>query len=193
MGWTSMHHSGNIHDFIAEEFSDSDYGEVVDHSKIGRVLYIAFRLGPRSGKLAGKITALIFLISTNKRKYHNFSYKAMDETVGPVEAKCPIRILNLLSPLEELYDPESWSYKHAKEWREKCRNREKYLSTRKIEIGDTIRLLEPLKFTNGMMADTFKKIKTNRWEAVGKNTIVRFALGEKPFEKVNTTTQLTIL
>jgi len=42
---------------------------------------------------------------------HNFCYKDMDESMGPVQNNCPERILKLLTPTE---------YDYAKSWRTEC-------------------------------------------------------------------------
>lgn len=59
-----------------------------------------------------EVFAIICLTSVNMDDYYNFSYKDMDETMGPNERKCPIGILNLLTPT---------NYQWANEWREDCR------------------------------------------------------------------------
>lgn len=49
---------------------------------------------------------------THTRGYHGFCYKDMDETMGPNEAHCPAKILDLLTPTDNEY---------ADEWRARCR------------------------------------------------------------------------
>ena len=61
-----------------------------------------------------KVFAAIFLTSVNMKDYHNFSYKDMDESVGPFQYDCPKNILDLLSPTDNEF---------ALEWRRKCYER----------------------------------------------------------------------
>lgn len=58
-----------------------------------------------------KIFGVVFLTSTDSKDYYNFSYKDMDETVGPCYYDCPKSILDILSPTDSEY---------AIKWREKC-------------------------------------------------------------------------
>lgn len=57
------------------------------------------------------VFAAVVLTSINNKDYYNFSYKDMDETVGPYQYNCPKTILDLLSPTDN---------KYANEWRAKC-------------------------------------------------------------------------
>jgi hypothetical protein len=57
--------------------------------------------------------------------------------MGPVEDRCPARILNLLT------EP---SNDHARQWRERCRARIAQPRPRK---GQTVVFAKPLQFTNG--------------------------------------------
>lgn len=56
--------------------------------------------------------AAVILTGCNMSDYYNFGTKYMDETVGPVEAECPISIINLLTPTNDEY---------ARIWRERCK------------------------------------------------------------------------
>ena len=55
--------------------------------------------------------AVVFLTSVYMKDYYNFSYKDMDESVGPCYYDCPKSILDILSPTNNEF---------AKEWRRKC-------------------------------------------------------------------------
>jgi hypothetical protein len=57
------------------------------------------------------VFAAVVLTSVDNKDYHNFSYKDMDETVGPYQYSCPKSILDLLSPTDNEY---------ANAWRERC-------------------------------------------------------------------------
>lgn len=76
--------------------------------------------------------AVILLSYHSKSRSENFCWKSMDESEGPVEARCPERILDLLTPTENTY---------AIEWRARCR---KYHADQKakpkLEVGGSITL-----------------------------------------------------
>ena len=76
----------------------------------------------------------------------------LDESMGPCEADCPARILDLLTPTDKEY---------AREWRAHCRaNLER--RARKLSDGDRIRLPEPMKFTDGAEIQEFVVAKRGR-------------------------------
>lgn len=80
----------------------------------------------------------------------------MDESMGPCESDCPARILNQLSPFKD----ES-KHKYAADWRKRCRaNLEK--TALKLRDGMTVKLPEPLTFTDGSKLDTFTVRKNGR-------------------------------
>ena len=54
---------------------------------------------------------IVFLTSTDRKDYFNFSYKEMSESMGPYSYDCPKGILDLLSPTDNEY---------ANEWRKAC-------------------------------------------------------------------------
>lgn len=58
-----------------------------------------------------KVGAVVLLTSTENNHGFNFSYKDMDETMGPNYYDCPASILKLLTPTEN---------ETAKIWRERC-------------------------------------------------------------------------
>lgn len=77
--------------------------------------------------------------------------------MGPHEADCPARILDLLTSTDKEY---------ALDWRQRCRaNLER--RARKLADGDRIRLPEPMTFTDGHVGQEF--IVTKR----GRKTVLR--------------------
>jgi hypothetical protein len=134
MGWTSYHAThykkGNIDrkaecDAYWEEGLNRGHFEVVKSTIKGSVYYAAVKpLKKCIGKnekgeyqytdiplSEQKIFGVVFLTSTDSKDYYNFSYKDMDETVGPYYYDCPKSILDILSPTDN---------EHAIKWREKC-------------------------------------------------------------------------
>jgi hypothetical protein len=84
-----------------------------------------------------RVWAAVFLLGYGRRSYddHNFGWKDMSEDMGPCEAECPERILNLLTPTDSEY---------ANEWRARCRAN---IAARKtpppsIEKGDEITMYD---------------------------------------------------
>ncbi|MCS3801092.1 hypothetical protein [Niastella sp. OAS944] len=121
MGWTTFNFKGSRTDFIKEHLSyDPDWATLVDHAVVGTVIYAAVRLGKKHGPVQGKVTCLIYLTSIDNKAHNNFGYKDMSEEVGPYECNCPMRILNLLSPVEEIFSEGSNGRKWASEWRSRC-------------------------------------------------------------------------
>ncbi|MGE0776367.1 MAG: hypothetical protein AB7L36_15205 [Sphingomonadaceae bacterium] len=102
----------------------------------------------------GEVFAVVCLVRWNPRSRdgHQFGYKDMDETMGPCEAECPARILDLLTSTEN---------QHAIEWRQRCRANIARRA-RKLSDGDRIRLPEPMKFTDGHVAQEFIVSKRGR-------------------------------
>ena len=57
------------------------------------------------------VLAVVCLIASRPKTQLPFGFKAMDETTGPYESKCPERILKLLTPTDS---------KRANDWRQRC-------------------------------------------------------------------------
>lgn len=80
---------------------------------VGSTYYAALRVTDKeTGNV--EIVGEVVLTHTNSREYFNFGMKAVSETMGPAEDRCPASILKLLSPTDS-----EW----ANEWRERCRKR----------------------------------------------------------------------
>jgi len=116
MGWTFENKSKSIsiEDFFKERFNgENDYTkrEIIACSvKNFRTAYLAYKITDKSD--GGVIVvAIICLLSYRPKDIYNFGYKDMDENCGPVESKCPEKILKLLTPTDNEY---------AKVWRERC-------------------------------------------------------------------------
>lgn len=87
---------------------------------------------------------------------HNFGTKWSDETCGPYQVDCPARLLDLLSPVEDLYPNLSFGQEAAAEWRERCREtlqRRAHAAT--VKPGDTLSFTRPLRFHGGFSAQNF--------------------------------------
>ena len=130
MGWTSYnatHYKNGKIDRKAEcdayflEGLNRGHFEVVKSSMVGSTYYAAIRPLKKYGGEYGlyvdipkeeqRTFAVVFLTSTNAKDYYNFSYKDMDESMGPACRECPKGILDLLSPTDNEY---------ANQWRAAC-------------------------------------------------------------------------
>ncbi len=88
----------------------------------------------------GAVIAVVCLVRWNPKAAdgHVFGYKDMDETMGPYEADCPLRVLERLT---------STNNPVALDWRRRCfatiRRR-----SRKLPDGALIRFSEPITFSD---------------------------------------------
>src|SRR3546814_16262107 len=89
----------------------------------------------------GEIFATVCLVRWNPRAKDGYIFgcKDMEESMGPCEADCPARILDLLTPTDKAY---------ARDWRTSCRANPE-LRARQLADGDRIRLPEQVKFKDG--------------------------------------------
>ena len=107
MGWIGKHkdRSTSHLDFFRGEFGDS----VLAASSVGSTVYLAYRYV--STEPAYNYVGAVVVLT--RWAGDEFWYKDMSEVEGPVEAKCPGRILDMLSPTED---------ERALAWRDRCRN-----------------------------------------------------------------------
>lgn len=68
---------------------------------------------------------------THTRGDYGFCYKDMDESMGPCEANCPAKILDLLTPTDSEY---------ANEWRARCRSNLDVAAERKKHLAPGVLL-----------------------------------------------------
>lgn len=196
MGWTSYHaehyKKGTIDrkrecDAYWEEGLNRGHFKILKSTMVGSTYYAAVQvLKEYVGKDRdnndiykdvenGQVFGIIFLTSTNMKDYCNFSYKPMDETMGPYRYDCPISILKLLSETDSEY---------ALKWRQKCwdnHNAKKNPNgIHKLPEGSIIKVIMPFdtKYCReGKEVLLFKKKwgKRNKWFM--ENTNVYFTQG----------------
>lgn len=106
MGWDFQHRERGTSnaDLMAANLADGY--ELLDSATVGGVFYGAVR-DPQ-----GDVFAQVTLTKWVPSDWFNFGKKDMDESMGPNEARCPDRILDLLTPTTSVW---------ANEWRAKCR------------------------------------------------------------------------
>jgi hypothetical protein len=136
MGWTGLHRAPGTsdRDFFEQEFPATLMrdGRILDCATVGNVFYAAVANNDTAPYKPGKTWALIVLMRRGRGEY-NFHYKEMDEGMGPVECRCPERILDRLSMTEDEF---------ALNWRSRCQD---YHDARKAK--GTIRKGETVVFT----------------------------------------------
>jgi len=168
MGWlfyNSVHLKPNgqvdrkkeIESELSEKFT------VVKSAMVGSVYYGAIKR-----ESTCEIFGYICLTSSDKKGGYNFGYKSMDETCGPTESKCPMSILNLLTPTDS---------KWANEWRERCRayheQQTSPTSFKNLPAGTKVLWTVPHdRFTLGSKGDKFEltKVKHGRGHAYWFNS-----------------------
>ena len=120
MGWSSIY-TGRLTSQEKKQRIDKvrtwDNEEVVKSCMVGTTYYAAVRR-----KDDGVVYAVVALTQMEEGE---FGFKDMSEICGPIEEKCPIGILKLLSPTDN---------KLAQEWRKKCfENHEVQLRLRRLK------------------------------------------------------------
>lgn len=176
MGWTSFSMRRPIKEWFKDEISDKY--EALDIALVKRqTLYAAIK-----NKETGQIFCVVFLVRWT-RGYYNFSYKDMDEFCGPGVSDCPMRIIKLLSPLNDEDDPNHW----ARDWRARV---EKYHNDRKKIKNGVIKTAEPVPFTSGQCFQYFKKVGRRMFAGIMKDNMfvalsrVRINLSHYDFEMI---------
>ena len=153
MGWTSTwvnfssRDSTRIKDFLADEWNSGGIFSVVDYSKKGNTVYMAVK------KLdTEEIFAVVTLISFSGGEFY---WKTMDESMGPVEAECPQRILKRLTPTD---------YEFAQDWRDRCWQYHKTnkIRSQKYKHGDILEFPREISFMNGFNGKVFILVKEGR-------------------------------
>ena len=101
MGWTSSPSwtsPADIKRELTADFTSSGY-EILDTASTayGRRFWIAVKT-PKGRK----VVVLIMISGSHRGGEHGYAYKDMDETCGPVDIDCPLRLLDVTDePTEE--------------------------------------------------------------------------------------------
>ena len=167
MGWTGQHREPGKTDreFFEAEFCSDGRNEILACATVAgggeynAVFYAAVRT-----VATGDVWGLVVLVMRARADgdgdaWFNFHYKDMSETMGPAEARCPARILDLLSPLPECDHGGAGTYCgtcYAREWREDSRKAaDRQAAARKVKPGTVVRFPHPVKFASGAELATF--------------------------------------
>ena len=125
MGWTSYpatHYKNGKVDRVAEVIDNLTWKSehrsctVVKAVTAGSTVYAAVEC--KSPEKTFVFAVVVLTHVTND--YYNFAYKEIEEGSGPVESQCPVSILKLLSPIEEIYEEGSSARDWASAWRQRC-------------------------------------------------------------------------
>jgi hypothetical protein len=158
MGWTTFHETRTAKQYFTDMISRCEGAELVDIAVVNfRTAYIAVR----DLKL-GYTYCAVYLIHRAPKSYENFGYKDMTEFAGPCVTDCPKRIIDKLTPLDEIARLDSdigeSSLKWAKEWREKVLDSALVKKERNKSLKNGIlKTKEPVSFTSGAEFQYFVK------------------------------------
>lgn len=143
MGWTfTTRRKGETNeDFFGTGRFWVDGYEVLDTAQVG-FDHVVQAVRRPDGLVFAAVTLIKWV--PKARDGYNFGYKDVSEGDGPSDT--PARILDLLSPAEELYGADTKSCKWANEWRERCRARLARKSSLKLRTGAFLRLDKPIKW-----------------------------------------------
>jgi len=147
MGWTYSHRERGIShkEWFSQEFSGAELVDIASGYENPTNLYAALKTKD------GKTVAVALLTRRAPNSHFNYGYKDMDEGMGPNIHDCPERILDLLSPLEDLFTPrndgQEGAYDWAKNWRQRAREKVARRKARpKLTDGLLLKLSYPLQF-----------------------------------------------
>lgn len=163
MGWTFTHREPGMStkQFFEREFPETlvTHGEILASAMVDGTFYAAVRNRGSHPIRPGQVWCMVAL-TRRDRGYHNFGYKDMDEDMGPNEAKCPARVLDLLTPATSEY---------AISWRADCRRyNERLEAAKRIKPGTRIRFLRTFNFGDGFSGDTFILVDGSTFRVPGR-------------------------
>lgn len=136
--------------------------EVLKSRMVGSTYYAAVKVTTYATEINPEkvqVIAAVVLTAVDSKSYYNFSYKDMDETVGPYKYDCPKSILDLLTPIEN-----EW----ANNWRNKCYENIKANndpnSLNKLPVGSVIKVTMPVDTMLYKIGDVVTLTKGLNWK-----------------------------
>lgn len=147
MGWTFTHRERGLstQDYLAESLIPD--AKIVASASHWNACHLAI-------ETAGGVHAAVVLTRWARDDWHNFGTKWIDESMGPNEITCPDWIIDLLSPVAQLYPNNPTAQQYAAEWRNECRARARRREhAASVRPGDLLRFAKPIRFTTGLVAD----------------------------------------
>jgi hypothetical protein len=117
----------------------------------------------RTEKSTGKtyVYAMVLLVQWVNNPFENMMVKEMDETMWPYYDKCPERILNLLSPADEISEyPDT--QKNINGWRADVK---RYITNckrwKKVQVGDIVTFEHGFSFAGKIL--TKFRLSDKKW------------------------------
>lgn len=176
---------GELHDYVQRE----QLYRVLDYAAVAGVAFMAVECLTDFPYGKGKVFAAITLFSRG-RPPGSITTKNLSESMGVGEVKCPLRILDKLSPVEDLYGPieqrlmckTHWndcvdhpdeehpgqrlegygSAAWAQKWRDDVRA---YHAKPKPKAGDVVEFSRPIEFQSGASLKRFRLVKGSTFKS----------------------------
>jgi hypothetical protein len=186
MGWLYFHVEPGVstYDALARDFAESfKKVEPGAHATTSGAFYAVMTFEPDETSdymrqvyepcADGKYRyLLVCLIDRKSKDFYNFGYKDMDELMGPVADDCPVRLLDMLSPLTNRMDddgPTQW----ARNFRERCRRHVEVRRERKLMLqpGAVIATEKPIRWTDGHESSRYR-VESHRVRGNKRETAV---------------------
>jgi len=103
---------------IVNELRGHLTGKIVTDAVVGNTYYAAI-------KSTGKDVTFAFIAMLKGDRGYGWGYKDMDEFCGPYVNTCPARVLDALTPIDDIIAVEGKTESHdwAARWRNDCRQR----------------------------------------------------------------------
>lgn len=132
----------------------------------------------------GKLRMLmVCMIKHAPKDHYNFGYKDMDELMGPVLDTCPVKLLDMLSPLnlETGGDNARW----AQNFRDRCRARAEGRKARKevIKDGALIETANPIRWSDGHESRRYR-VEAHRVRGNKRETLVFRSLDNRGLYRI---------
>ena len=109
--------------------------KVLYATEYGSVVYAALRV-QRPLRNEERVCGIVCLTHIDRKSFHNFGIKEMDETMGPNYYGASPKLINMLSPTNNTY---------ALQWRHECLNKPKVRPLSDLPYGTIIEVQTPIK------------------------------------------------
>ncbi|MGL6252229.1 MAG: DUF6927 domain-containing protein [Billgrantia desiderata] len=154
--------------YLDDNYSSADGSHIVLKSTfVGSTYYAAVRITKRGD--SDDEPPVIFTLGAVVKTCSmpgEFCYTSMTESMGPNESQCPVGILLLLTPTDELVRLgvfSETSRESAQAWRDRSlKHAEAKRKRPRLKSGDRIKLPYRVRFVGGLEADTFTKVELPR-------------------------------
>lgn len=143
MGWTDYHRRpadprAELRSLVTRDGPEGSRRALAD-AFVGSTWYAAVEDITPQG--AQHVWAAVFLVKRGKA----FGYKDMCESMGPCEDRCPKRILDLLTPLDDTYPHVGY----AADWRARCRSNLAAPKPSPLQDGALVSFQAPYELPSG--------------------------------------------